>query len=64
MGYSSMTRDLDCTLYQAILGFGVYPLGFAFTPLVTSSLSEEFGRFHFYIVSSFMFVLTEVIIAL
>lgn len=64
MGYSSMTRDLDCTLYQAILGFGVYPLGFAFTPLVTSSFSEEFGRFHFYIVSSFMFVLTEVIIAL
>ncbi|KAG1732375.1 major facilitator superfamily domain-containing protein [Suillus lakei] len=33
-------------------------------PLVTSSFSEEFGRVPFYIVSSFMFVLTEVMIAL
>ncbi|KAG1776576.1 major facilitator superfamily domain-containing protein, partial [Suillus placidus] len=64
MGYSSMTRDLDCTLFQATLGLSVYTLGFAFMPLVTSSFSEEFGRFPFYIVSSFMFVLTEVIIAL
>jgi MFS family permease len=59
-----MIGDLDCTLFQATLGFGVYTLGFAFAPLVTSSFSEEFGRFPFYIVSSFMFVLSEVMIAL
>jgi MFS family permease len=64
MGNSSMIEDLDCTLFQATLGFSVYTLGFAFAPLVTSSFSEEFGRFPFYIVSSFMFVLSEVMIAL
>ncbi|KAG2144597.1 major facilitator superfamily domain-containing protein [Suillus clintonianus] len=64
MGYSSMTRDLNCTLFQASVGLSVYPLGFALAPLVTSSFSEEFGRFPFYIVSSFLFLLTEVMIAL
>ncbi|KAG2110577.1 major facilitator superfamily domain-containing protein [Suillus discolor] len=64
MGYSSMIRDLNCTLFQATLGFSVYTIGFALVPLVTSSFSEEFGRFPFYIVSSFMIVLTEVMIAL
>lgn len=64
MGYSSMTKDLDCTLLQATLGLTVYALGFAFVPLFTSSFSEEFGRFPFYVVSSFMFGLTEVMTAL
>ncbi|KAG2058682.1 MFS general substrate transporter [Suillus hirtellus] len=64
MGYSSMIKDLNCTLFQATLGFSVYTIGFALVPLVTSSFSEEFGRFPFYIVSSFMFVLTEIMIAL
>ncbi|KAG1834348.1 major facilitator superfamily domain-containing protein [Suillus subluteus] len=64
MGYSSMIRDLDCTLFQATLGFSVFTIGFALAPLVTSSFSEEFGRFPFYIVSSFMFVLSEVMMAL
>ncbi|KAG2142857.1 major facilitator superfamily domain-containing protein [Suillus bovinus] len=64
MGFSSMTRDLDCTLFQATLGFSMYILGFALVPLVTSSFSEEFGRLPFYIVSSFMVVLTEVMTAL
>ncbi|KAG1738858.1 major facilitator superfamily domain-containing protein [Suillus paluster] len=64
MGYSSMIRDLDCTSFQASVGLGTYALGFAVAPLVTSSFSEEFGRFRFYIVSSFMFMLTEVMVAL
>ncbi|KAG0703948.1 MFS general substrate transporter [Suillus ampliporus] len=64
MGYSSMITDLDCTLFQASVGLGTYALGFAVAPLVTSSFSEEFGRFRFYIVSSFMFMLTELMVAL
>ncbi|OAX41055.1 MFS general substrate transporter [Rhizopogon vinicolor AM-OR11-026] len=64
MGYSSMIRDLDCTLFQATIGLSMYALGVGLAPLVTSSLSEEFGRLRFYIGSSFLFMLTEVMIAL
>lgn len=64
MGYSTMIRDLDCTLLQAITGLSVYAFGIGVTPLVTSSFSEEFGRTPFYIVSSLVFMLTEVMIAL
>ncbi|OJA21197.1 hypothetical protein AZE42_01355 [Rhizopogon vesiculosus] len=63
MGYSSMIRDLDCTLFQATIGLSMYALGVGLAPLVTSSLSEEFGRLRFYIGSSFLFMLTEVMIA-
>ncbi|OAX33805.1 MFS general substrate transporter [Rhizopogon vinicolor AM-OR11-026] len=64
MGYSSMIRDLDCTLFQATMGLSMYALGVGLAPLVTSSFSEEFGRLLFYIISSLMFMLTEVMIAL
>ncbi|OJA21192.1 hypothetical protein AZE42_01354 [Rhizopogon vesiculosus] len=64
MGYSSMIRDLDCTLFQATIGLSMYALGIGLAPLVTSSFSEEFGRLLFYIISTFMFMLTEVMIAL
>ncbi|KAJ8586462.1 MFS general substrate transporter [Rhizopogon salebrosus TDB-379] len=64
MGYSSMIRDLDCTLFQATIGLSMFALGIGLAPLVTSSFSEEFGRSPFYIVSSLMFMLTEVMIAL
>jgi predicted MFS family arabinose efflux permease len=64
MGYSSMTRDLDCTLFQATIGLSMYALGVGLAPLVTSSFSEEFGRFPFYIISALMFTLTHVMIAL
>jgi predicted MFS family arabinose efflux permease len=64
MGYSSMTRDLDCTLFQATIGLSMYALGVGLAPLVTSSFSEEFGRFLFYIISALMFTLTHVMIAL
>ncbi|KAJ8581108.1 MFS general substrate transporter [Rhizopogon salebrosus TDB-379] len=64
MSYSSMIRDLDCTLLQATMGLSMYALGIGLAPLVTTSFSEEFGRFLFYIISSFMFMLTEMMIAL
>jgi hypothetical protein len=64
MGYSSMIRDLDCTLLQATTGLSMYALGIGLAPLVTSSFSEEFGRFLFYVISAFMFMLTEMMIAL
>jgi hypothetical protein len=59
-----MIRDLDCTLFQATIGLSMFALGIGLAPLVTSSFSEEFGRSPFYIVSSLMFMLTEVMIAL
>lgn len=59
-----MIRDLDCTLFQVTVGLSMYALGMGLTPLVTASLSEEFGRFPFYIISTFMLMLTEVTIAL
>jgi len=59
-----MIRDLDCTLFQATVGLSMYALGMGLTPLVTASLSEEFGRFRFYTISTFILMLTEVMIAL
>lgn len=64
MGYSSMIRDLGCTSFQATMGLSMFALGVGLAPLVTSSFSEEFGRLLFYIISSVMFMLTEVMIAL
>jgi len=64
MGYTSMIKDLDCTLLQATMGLSTFALGVGLTPLVTSSFSEEFGRLLFYIISSLMFMLTELMIAL
>lgn len=64
MGYTSMMRDLNCSLFQATLGLSLYALGFAVVPLLTAPLSEEFGRQPLYIVSTFMFTLMHVGIAL
>ncbi|KAK2462261.1 hypothetical protein APHAL10511_005757 [Amanita phalloides] len=64
MGFPSMIRDLNCTQLQAITGYSVYALGFAIVPLVTASLSEEFGRRPLYTVSSFLFLLMYLMIAL
>lgn len=47
MGYSSMIRDLNCTLFQATLGFSVYTIGFALVPLVTSSSARNSAAFLF-----------------
>ncbi|GLB43233.1 putative major facilitator superfamily protein [Lyophyllum shimeji] len=64
MGFPSMTRDLNCTKFQATIGLSVYALGFGIVPLVTASFSEEFGRQPLYIGSSFGFLLMYMMVAL
>ncbi|KIJ65186.1 hypothetical protein HYDPIDRAFT_175204 [Hydnomerulius pinastri MD-312] len=64
MGFITMTRDLNCSTLQASVGLSVYALGFSLVPLLTSSLSEEFGRFRLYIISTLMFMLTQIMVAL
>ncbi|KAH7920530.1 MFS general substrate transporter [Leucogyrophana mollusca] len=64
MGFDTMMRDLSCTEFQATVGLSLYTIGFGVVPLVTSSFSEEFGRHRLYIVCSFVFMLSEVAVAL
>ncbi|KAI0917889.1 hypothetical protein AcV5_002713 [Taiwanofungus camphoratus] len=64
LGFDSMTRDLNCTEFQATIGISVYALGFGLPPLVTASLSEEFGRQPIYICSGVGFLLFTLMIAL
>ena len=64
MGYGSMTTALNCTEFQATIGLSVYALGFAVVPLFSAALSEEFGRQPLYIVSTLVFLLMQVGIAL
>ncbi|KAG6910048.1 hypothetical protein DXG01_013494 [Tephrocybe rancida] len=64
MGFESMTRDLNCSSFQATIGLSVYALGFGLVPLVTASFSEEFGRQPLYIYSSIGFLLMFMMIAL
>ena len=59
-----MTKDLNCTEFQATIGLSMYTLGFAVTPLVTASFSEEFGRQPLYVVSAAGFALSHLTIAL
>ena len=58
-----MTRDLNCTDFQATIGFSVFPLGFAVTPLFTAPLSEEFGRRPLHLVSIAGFGAMHVLVA-
>ncbi|RPD64469.1 MFS general substrate transporter [Lentinus tigrinus ALCF2SS1-7] len=51
LGFTSMTRDLNATQFQATVGLAMYTLGFALLPLVTTSFSEEFGRQPIYLVT-------------
>ncbi|KAG1738888.1 major facilitator superfamily domain-containing protein [Suillus paluster] len=64
MGYQSMMRELNCTQFQATVGLSMWSIGFGMVPLITSSFTEEFGRLNIYIVSSFGFMLTEIMVAL
>ncbi|KAG6809793.1 hypothetical protein H0H92_014722 [Tricholoma furcatifolium] len=64
MGFDSMTRDLNCTSFQATIGLSVYALGFGIVPLVSASFSEEFGRRPLYLGSTFGFLLMFMMIAL
>lgn len=59
-----MMRDLNCSEFQASIGLSVYALGFGITPLVTASLSEEFGRRPLYIGSGIGYLLMFIQIAL
>ena len=59
-----MTRDLSCTVFQATLGLSLYALGFAFVPLVSAPLSEEFGRQPLYILSTLILAAMHLGIAL
>ncbi|KZT21181.1 MFS general substrate transporter [Neolentinus lepideus HHB14362 ss-1] len=63
-GFPSMTRDLNCTTFQATIGLAVYALGFGLVPLVTASFSEEFGRQPLYIFSAIGFALMHLMVAL
>ena len=64
LGFASMTRDLNCTGFQATIGLSVYVLGFAVTPLVTASFSKELGRLPLYYGSGIGFLPMFMIIAL
>ncbi|KAJ7233034.1 MFS polyamine transporter [Mycena rebaudengoi] len=64
MGFPSMTRDLDCSNFQATVGLSVYTLGFGLVPLVSSSFSEEFGRQPLYMASAIGFTLMYLLIGL
>lgn len=59
-----MMNDLNCTQFQATLGLSLYCLGFGVLPLLTSSLSEDFGRLPLYYVSVAGFLLMHVMTAL
>ena len=58
-----MTWDLNCTDFQATIGFSVFALGFALTPLFTAPFSEEFGRRPLYLVSGVGFLAMHTLIA-
>ncbi|KAH8116321.1 MFS general substrate transporter [Phellopilus nigrolimitatus] len=64
MGYPSMTRDLNCTNFQATLGLSLYALGFAVFPLILAPLSEEFGRQPLYIGSTILLIAMHIGVAL
>jgi MFS family permease len=63
-GFATMVPDLHTTDYVAGVGLALWCFGFGITPLVTSSLSEEFGRQPLYIVSAAGFSLSHAMIAL
>ncbi|KAF8517911.1 MFS polyamine transporter [Hysterangium stoloniferum] len=60
LGFPSMVRDLNATSELAALTLSMYSLGFAIFPLVTASLSEEFGRRPLFFVSSVVFMLMHI----
>ncbi|KAJ2917132.1 hypothetical protein MD484_g3284, partial [Candolleomyces efflorescens] len=63
MGFGSMTRDLNATVFQATIGLSLFTLGFGVIPMITASFSEEFGRRPLYIVSMLGFLLMYVMVA-
>jgi MFS family permease len=64
MGFPSMTRDLNCTGFQATIGLAAYALGFGVVPLVSTPFSEEIGRRPLYIGSLIGHILMHLMVAL
>ncbi|KIJ65179.1 hypothetical protein HYDPIDRAFT_167441 [Hydnomerulius pinastri MD-312] len=64
MGYDSMSRDLNCSQFQATIALCVYPLGFALVPLFSTAFSEEVGRRPIYLLTAFVSVLCYVLAAM
>ncbi|GAA5981253.1 hypothetical protein JCM10908_004039 [Rhodotorula pacifica] len=54
-GTPSMMRDLNCSHELAVLGLSIFPLGFGLGPLFTAPLSEAYGRYPLYVVSSVLY---------
>jgi MFS family permease len=63
-GFPTMLPDLHTTPYIAGVGLSMYCLGFGIVPLVTASLSEEFGRMPLYVASAAGFAITHMMVAL
>ena len=68
-GYNSLqdgvTRDLDCSPTLFLFGNTLYlSVGIAFTPLLLAPLSEMFGRMPIFLVSSLLFALFFIPLAL
>ncbi|KAF8524182.1 major facilitator superfamily domain-containing protein [Gautieria morchelliformis] len=64
LGFTSMLIDLNCTSEQAATALSVYCLGFGIVPLFTAAFSEEFGRRPLFLVSSVIFALMHLMMAL
>ncbi|KAH8832878.1 MFS polyamine transporter [Flagelloscypha sp. PMI_526] len=63
VGIPSMMRDLGCSKMMSLVALTSYNLGFAITPLITASFSEEFGRNPLYLGSQLGFMLMFLMIA-
>ena len=59
-----MQVELNASHIESALALSVYPLGFSLVPLITASFSEEFGRQPLYVVSTFIFWMMHIGIAL
>jgi MFS family permease len=64
IAFDSMQADLHCSREMASLALALYPLGFGIAPLFLASFSEEIGRRWMYIVTTFLFCLCFLPIAL
>ncbi|GAA5871883.1 hypothetical protein JCM3774_000717 [Rhodotorula dairenensis] len=56
-GTPSMMRELGCSHELAVLGLSIFPLGFGLGPLFTAPLSEAYGRYPLYVVSSVLYTI-------
>ncbi|KAK9894077.1 MFS general substrate transporter [Cystobasidium minutum MCA 4210] len=63
-GTASMQRELNLSHIMASLAFSLYPLGFGLGPLVLAPISEVYGRNPMYFVSTILFTLCYLPIAL